>query len=418
MAPEPRTRWGIALTIGVLALIGWLTLRSAPEDAEAAARSSFLCIWPCHVEGLRDIVLNVVMFIPLGLVLRTWLPPRLVFAVVVAATIGIELSQYLFLLGRDASLRDLLTNVLGGLIGAQLAEAGRTLVRPTVPQARRLAAAGLGGWLLIVALTAFGVRPSLPSPPYWGQHTAQLGQFALYYGTLLDARINGHPFPGGRAEDSEAFGALIASDSLRVEIEVVSGPPPEAVAPIVSVFNDDGHQVLVLGQGGRDLVFVRRTGLEALEFAGQNLVLPNFPGADPGDTVAITAGVEDGEMYLTARGTKGSAETRLKLSAGWLWSGLNPFFRKLPPNAWIFTALWLGFLMLPGGYWLGRATARAASLLWLLLPVTVGLAGATGLAGLRLGEASEWIGSLAGGGLGWLAGRWSARRWPAGPGTG
>jgi hypothetical protein len=410
VAAEPRRWWGPLLTLVVVAIIAWLTLRPAPEDAEAAAQSSFWCLWPCGMEALRDGVLNVLMFVPLGFTLRLWLPGRLTGALVVLATLGIEGTQWLFLVGRDASLRDLLTNALGGWLGMALAAWGRRLLFPSSKAAPRLAALGLVGWLATVALTAMGVRPTLPRSVYWGQHMAVLGQFEVYQGELLEAAIDGWPFPNGRVGDSEGFRARLLADSVLITATVVSGPPPEGTAPIVSVFDEAQRQVLVLAQDRGNILFAMRTGLAAVELADQNLVLPGFPGSTPGDTVHLTAGNIRGTVLVRAESGGRVKEARWRRSAGWLWSGLHPFYKIIPPTAWVLTALWLGGLLVPGGYWLARATRGVSPLPWLLLTVTLGLAGTTTLAGIPIAEPREWLGSLLGGGAGWLAGWLSLRR--------
>lgn len=412
MAGTPRRWVGPLLTGVVVLVIAWLTLRPAPKEAEAAARSAFLCLYPCGGEGLRDAILNVVMFVPLGLALRLWLPRGVTALLCVLATLGIETTQWLFLVGRDASLRDLLTNTLGGLLGILLAERGVALLHPPARRATRLAGGAMAAWLLVVALGAVGVRPSMPHTVYWGQHVAELGQFEVYRGELLESFVAGVPFPNGRVGDSERLRAVLLSDSLVLRATVVSGPAPDGPAPIVSIFDENQQQILALLQDGPGLSYSERTGLAEAELAGQTVHLPAFPGSRPGDTVHIAAGHRRGELFLRATSGHVTQEHRWARSPAWLVTTLNPFVRRITPASWVGEAFFLGVLLLPAGYWVAWASRRGGAVLVLCLPVALGLGIATRLAGIPPGAPSLWAGSLLGGLAGWIV----ARAWGGAPG--
>ncbi|HXI21878.1 MAG TPA: VanZ family protein, partial [Gemmatimonadales bacterium] len=134
---------GLGYTVFAFLFIAWFTLRPDPESAEAAARSPFTCLVGCGDQGLRDAILNVILFLPLGLALGLWLPARRFrsWLLTVALSCAIEFCQYHWLLGRDASLRDILTNSAGGAAGIWLATGWRWLLLPTAALARRLAVA-------------------------------------------------------------------------------------------------------------------------------------------------------------------------------------------------------------------------------------------------------------------------------------
>lgn len=406
---DQRKWWGVGLTILALAAIGWLTLRPSPEDAELVAQSRFACIYPCGVEGLRDAVLNVLLFVPLGAGLAGWLSGRRVWLIPLALTALIEFSQSQWLPGRDASLRDLLTNVLGGVLGMVVVRRWASITRPARPLAYRLAGAALAAWLLIVGATAFGMRRDLPQTVYWGQWAPVLGHLAIYAGTVLDIRVDGEPLPSGRVPDSARLRDLLLRDSVLITATVVSGVPPNDPAPIASVYDGLQQEIFVLGQAHNDLVFRVRNGLVAAEMAGQMVRMPDFPGHAPGDTVRITGGIVRNHYLLRAEGRAGTKQMSVPFSAGWAWSGLLPFKHQIGPEAALVTALWLGALMFPAGYWLG-AGGGPWSIAWIVAVTALGLAGATALAGLPTGSWSEWLGSLGGGLAGWIVGR------AAGPG--
>src|SRR5262245_55845958 len=103
-----------------LCLIGFFTLRPMPEQAAAVAETSPWCIVGCGDLGLLDIILNVLLFLPLGIGLRLVLRTRAAVAIGFVCSVAIELTQLYLIAGRDASLRDVITNTLGTGIGASL----------------------------------------------------------------------------------------------------------------------------------------------------------------------------------------------------------------------------------------------------------------------------------------------------------
>jgi len=362
------------------------------------------------VEGLRDALLNLILFIPLGAAFATWLRGRWAWLAPAVVTLLIEFSQYQWLVGRDASLRDLLTNTAGGVLGVSLVRGREALLRPGRSRARRLAGAALLAWLAIIGGSGLGMRRSLPETSYWGQWAPVLGHFAIYDGTVLDIRINDESLPNGLAANSARLRELLLEDSVLVSAKVISGEPPLEPAPIASVYDGLQEEIFVLGQSGDDLVFRVRNGLVAAGLAGQTIRMRDFPGHAPGDTVHVTGGVIRNHYLLRAEARAGGRSLTVPFSAGWGWTGLLPFPYLIGPEAALVTALWLGALMLPAGYWLGSGGGRAGSLGWIVVVTGLGLVGATALAGLPPGGWSEWLGSLTGGAAGWMLGRWADGR--------
>ncbi len=130
---------GYLVLVLSLAFIGLMTLLPAPEEAARAAATPLDCIL-CGDLGSVDFLLNILLFVPLGVGLGlagfSWRR-----AVVLAGLLsaGIELLQMKFIPGRDASLGDILSNTLGGGLGALLAARWQDLVFPSPRRSRRLA---------------------------------------------------------------------------------------------------------------------------------------------------------------------------------------------------------------------------------------------------------------------------------------
>ncbi len=409
MALTRRGRWGISLTLLALGIIAWFTLRPSPEDAEAAARSSFTCLFPCGNESLRDIILNIILFVPFGLGLGLWLPALRAWLLSVLTTCTIEFVQYGWLLGRDASLRDILTNSLGGAIGVALVSHWEGLLLPDLARSRRLAAAAFALWAVTTAAGAVLIRPVLPRSVYWGQWAPELGQFDRWQGTLREVEVGGVGMPEGRMTESEAFRERLLVDSVLVEATVITGPAPARFAPIASIFDSEQREIFVLGQRGRDLAFRIRTGFSAIELRGQIAAMREAFSGEPGDTIEVRGGVVNGEWVLGTRDHRGDREVRLPFSAALAWSGLLPFPVPLDEQSLWLSGLWLAGLLLPAGYWLGRATARAMPMVITVLGAALALELTTHLAGLPLPAWFEWAGVVLGPLVGWAVGRTTPR---------
>src|SRR5882724_7729315 len=165
-------RWALALTAAGLIFVAAETLVPHPENAALVARTPIWCL-ACGDLGLLDVLLNVLLFIPLGaglrLLGRSWRQVTLLGA---ALSFAIETAQYFAISGRDASLGDLLTNTAGAALGALLAASWRVWLVPTPRSARLLSLAAALIWLSQVAVTGAAVRPALPPTVYWGQRAA------------------------------------------------------------------------------------------------------------------------------------------------------------------------------------------------------------------------------------------------------
>jgi hypothetical protein len=107
------------------ALIVWLgaLLYMTARPGSGGVRLNLV---PVIVDGpgsARDAVLNVIVFLPLGLLLAT-IGARVlpVIGLACAVSLGIEVMQYLLAVGRTADVNDVITNVAGAGIGWALAE--------------------------------------------------------------------------------------------------------------------------------------------------------------------------------------------------------------------------------------------------------------------------------------------------------
>lgn len=138
------------LLLAVTAAYAWVIWRMTltPEVFTAAQGSlvEHAIRWAQRITGSgwltydrTEFLANIAMFVPVGMLAALWLPRRwwLLGAVVaVGLSVGIEQYQGAFLPNRVSDPRDVLSNGLGGLLGATLVGLFRSLL--PAPRRRRL----------------------------------------------------------------------------------------------------------------------------------------------------------------------------------------------------------------------------------------------------------------------------------------
>jgi hypothetical protein len=121
-----------ALLTGLALLaIGALTLWSAPSQVLQAQRTPVSCL-VCGDVGGADVLLNLALFAPLGLGLAgLGRSLRVTLLIAFLVSFSVELLQYTVIIGRDATLSDLITNTAGGGLGWLVARHSGQLVAPS-----------------------------------------------------------------------------------------------------------------------------------------------------------------------------------------------------------------------------------------------------------------------------------------------
>jgi glycopeptide antibiotics resistance protein len=393
-----RHGWA-ALSAITLAAILVATLTPSPDTTVTA---SVWCL-TCGELVMLDVVANIVMFLPLGFALaattnRRWLP--VLFCV--ATTVIVESLQVRVVAGRDASLRDVLCNSLGGIIGVELALRRQTLFRPDARIAARLAIVWASVFALVCALTSAGLRPATVPRSLWVQRTPARPSFEPFAGRVLGVALNGVDLPQYPPKSMGVDGALRASTW-----HVTASISADGLQPRRSVIARIAEEFTVLvsiEQLGWDLACQEK--LKASDFwlrspkvALRKALLPLATSEAP-VRASVACGRSDGTLVAETQG--GREVLRLSPSLGWLL--VSPFDVALSSRqAWI-GALWLLALAFPAGYWAGAvrdgspADRRRGLLvaISLVLALAVGLTIAPALAGTALGLPWEWGASVAG----------------------
>ena len=128
----------VVLTLGYVALIGWITLSTADNGSAVRESSTWIIRMlerlPLGLNGEQwEFALNIAMFAPLGFLLVLTFGARLFW---VAALGGIALSLSLeglqqFIPYRVPDARDLVANGLGGVVGMFFGLASLAAIRPS-----------------------------------------------------------------------------------------------------------------------------------------------------------------------------------------------------------------------------------------------------------------------------------------------
>ena len=345
----------------------------------------FVACIVCGERGAADVLLNVIMFLPLGALLalrRSSLPWVALAALSLSVLIeGVQVP----LEGRDASLGDVFFNTLGGVVGfalagvmvRQLTAGPRATMGPVVVAALALGVIGATGLLL---------RPTFPGSVYYGQWTANLGHLEWYRGRVYEATLGGVLLPAHRLADSRRVRELLLA-GVRLDVHAVAGPWVPGLAPLFSIFDDRQREIVLLGPDRDDLVLRYRTRATAWALDQPDLRLRGaFAHVSAGDTLSVAAWQESRGYCLAVNEARACG---LGFTAGRGW-GILLYAERFP--AWLKGALdigWLaGLLALVGFAGMPRSAVIAGG-----ATIAIGLGVVAPATGLLLTSLAEWLGA-------------------------
>jgi hypothetical protein len=402
-----------------LALIAALTLYPT-------SGTSTLPLWCLFCDELAtvDALLNVLLFVPFGLGLGLMgMRARRALCVIAVVTLTVEILQYTVIVGRDASVRDLATNVVGGMTGLMIARYFTVFLSPSRRTAIRLASLWAVLWLGVETVAAFALLPSFPDTRYFGQRQPMLRQFDRFPGTLVDGWVNDVRVPVGASDSLAIVRSRFAAEHRLDAAAVVTGGerPTYRVAPAISIFDQFHREILVLGQWGTALVFrahthARELRLRPLTFE-LDRVFPRGRSAQSGDTISVGATLRPGTVRLVAHTRGATLEHETRVGPALAWALVSPLEIHVGPVTTVGSGLWLFCMLAPLGYWVQNARRRvsrssetdrtpreilAPSVMILALltvvfeamPRAIGISGAT---------AVQWTAALVGFAAGWFA---------------
>lgn len=393
--PKPRPRrWA--------RIIGWswalflllATLTSLPVGDTAPPVGFATCLI-CGERGAADAILNIFLFVPLGLVVGARLGLLRAFALGAGLSAMIEVAQT-FLSGRYATLGDVLWNATGALVGVVLYRALAARAEGSAP--REPAATMLpiltglvvliGGWLL-------GSAPT--DEAYWGQWTPDFGTGTRYPGAVLDARFNAHPFPSARLPASWSGADMLRTD-WTLEGSVLKEGVPRSYTSVLSIYDGQQREILYLGAFREHLVLRERMRAQDLRLDRPQLLAADvLSPVGVGDTMRVTASRAGDDRCVAVD----HAETcGLGFTAGRLWTLLGA---PAHASSWLLRtvdSLWLLALFFPVGLFAGSGRRALVHTALALVIAAVGV----GLTRLGVGPWTETAAAVTGAAVGHAAG--------------
>lgn len=413
LAPSPYTRRsGFALVVLSLAAIAWLTLR--PAHASSSPIDSHLCVVCGPMAGV-DILLNTLLFVPLGIGLTlSGLSLRKAVLICFALSLSIETAQALIVRGRDATLSDILTNTFGGAIGCwSVRTTAPTWLAASWKRAAWLATTWGAFWLLIQIVASYSFSPSLPPSQYHGEIAHQLGGRAGFHGQVDSARIGTIRIPNSVFADSRSIRQLLLKGAPIVAVVRLAESTPY-FAPIIRVADDKQREITSISEQGDQLIFSIRTGASNLRLRQPAFGMPGvFTGARPradsaAETLVMSALFNDGTARLVAQTRSGRRELNLSPRAALAWTVVLPFHGHLESGGMeqVATFLWTSILLIPLGYWAATLARQVERLAAFSLMTILGALLAAGLIlvpatfALRRATPLDWIAAASGLGIG------------------
>lgn len=355
-------RIGSVITIASVIAILLATMFPAPGQTT----DSHLCII-CGTRGGVDFILNILLFMPLGVGLAlSEIPWNRAVLTACALSVTIETTQFFFITGRDATLGDVLTNTIGGAVGFAVARNAAIWLRTPPRIAAILGVGWCAVWLAVQAISSFAFAPSIPDSKYYGQIARKLEHFAVFPGRVLEARIDDIAITDTQVRDVDSLGHRLLAGANVVATVVPAGPTDD-VAPIVRVADDEQREIVLLAQDERKLLFGVRTGSAILRlrpplFAMTGVFTDSIAKNPSATQPLVVSGRYDGrEAQLTARTGSASHRRRASVSSSLGWTLVLPFqwYIEDTRTELVVSLLWIACLTLPIGYF-GAFIARAA----------------------------------------------------------
>ena len=408
-APHVR-RLGLAITIAGFAGILLATLF---PDSDSPIASHFCLI--CGSRGGVDAVLNIILFVPLGIGLGLLgARARLALSAMCVLSALIETTQFFFIAGRDATIGDVVMNTLGGALGLVIGRHAFTLLRPSSRIALLLSVGGSIVWLAIQTVSASGFSPAIPSSEYYGEIARQLGHFEQFRGRVLHASIADVPVPDTRFADSRKVRELL-DHGATVTTTVLPAGRTHGIAPIVRVADARQREIVLVAQDGDKLIFGVRTRAVVLGFRPPVFALSDlFPAVarrDIGlttDTIAMRASYSTREARLNAQTARVTRDRRIATRTSLAWTMVLPFQWHIEGTSaeLLVSGIWIAWMLIPIGYWgevgtrlfRGADTARARVILVSIAVALlyVGLVVVPLAFGLSPAPRSDWLASVIG----------------------
>jgi hypothetical protein len=389
----------------VVAACAIFAVTLVPSPGGGGGGDAVFCLI-CGERGLADVLLNVLLFAPLGAALARGGGGR--FRPVVIGglvSLTVELLQ-IGIAGRDASPGDLVVNTLGAALGVWVVRTAGVWFDPPPRRAAGFSAASLGGALGTLALGGWLLSPSWPETVYYGQWTPAFDNLEHYGGRVVDAAVGDLALPSRRLENSDAVREALAG-GVELRVDAIAGPPPAGLAPIFNIYDDRQREILFIGAYFDDLVLRYRTRSAEVRLDRPELRwIGGLKGVAEGDPLRLRLRRSEDGYCLEVNGVEHCPPGYTVRD---VWGVLYFVESEAAELRDLLGLVWLVVLFAPAGFWLRRgrdaAVACAATCAGLVAaPAAVGLAPtsvaelAAALVGLGVGAALWRIAQATGAG--------------------
>ena len=403
---EPRAGGSRASPVVALAILAALVAIAVPTltPTPLATPTAGFCVI-CGSLGGVDFALNVVLFVPFGA--AVWnVRRRLLDAMVTGllVSVAIELLQFRTIVGRDATLGDVLANTLGSLAGAAVALGFVRWRDVTGRAAQRGAAIAAIAATLLIALSAQLLQPVPTRYPQWVQWSPKKRGEEPFRGRLETVEANGTMLQAREAlRPAQTLDARTRSLRVRATLK---GPTPSSDRPaiIIRIANplEEGFQLAQLGNGVtfRTNIVASRLKLRSV-LIGLPDVLPDSSAAP--DDVFMFDGISSPASIIVTRSGSDEQLTTVTLprTVGLAWALFLPWSIAIGPQWWLANACWLAALVLPASLLSMRSvrttdSGGSVAHWWpvaLVVVTLIALPAVTGLSNLR---SLEWLGVVCG----------------------
>jgi hypothetical protein len=260
---------------------------------------------------------------------------------------------------------------------------------------------GLAAWLVVLAVSAIGMMPWLPAGAIRNDCTKSAGKPDVFTGTVQSVSLNGVALPCD-ADVPESQRLRIELGQGEAELDVTTqSSNPQSGRILIHVVRVPRGFVLMLAQHRRGAAFSPPIASNHLGFYSPILRLASAFPAERGVPVRVQAGMRDRRLWLSSEygGQRQAVEVALSPSHG--WTAIFPWGIRVGPRFRVVTAVWIGLLLLPVGYWAGFARTPARALGGMIAAAVAGLGVLPAVTGYAAVHWSEWAGAAAGAAVGW-----------------
>jgi hypothetical protein len=344
-----------------IAVVGLLVIASATLFPTPGAPSIPHGCLICGQAGGVDAVLNVLLFMPLGIglgVRGTRVEKGILL--VVATTALVEFLQLAVVNGRSATLGDLVTNTAGGALGYAVGHNWRLFVSPHGGVRHILVVAASLGFAAMMAFTGYSLQPAPTSGTFFGHHVRGYGSEQPFPGKVRLARLGKCVVTNSSADDQGCIhAAVMRGDTFAVDLTAQGiAPGPAAVVRVV-----DARQNEVASMGGdrERAIFSVRTKASAMGFRAYRFALDSVFEHEELRDVRLAGTFVPSAVTISASGPGLSRRTTFRLGPASAWRIFIPF-RYYDDGSFLphfLDKLWLAGLLFPMGYWSARLARQA-----------------------------------------------------------